>query len=462
LDDASADNPFSADEYIRRRHARSVLCLPLLKQAKLIGVLYLENNLTEHAFTPARISVLKLLASQAAVSLENTGLYRDLAEREARIRRLVESNIIGILIWDLDGRLLDANDAFLQMVQYDREDLNAGLRWFDMTPPEWQEAHVLEEADEIKTTGMMQVREKEFFRKDGSRVPVLIGAAAFDGQPHQGVAYILDLTERKRAEEAVRESEQRYRQAQAELAHANRVAIIGQLTGSIAHEVNQPITATVIGAQAALQWLDRQPPDLDEVRESLTQIVNDGTRAGEVVRRIREHIRKSPPRRELLEISTLIREVVEFARSETKERLVSVKAELADGLPLVLVDRVQVQQVILNLVINAIEAMSGVSEGARELLISTGSAESGDVLVTVRDTGPGLLPAVYERIFEAFYTTKPAGLGMGLSICRSIIDAHGGRLWASANGPQGAVLQFTLPPQDVTASTKHGNLVPGV
>ena len=174
LDDASAQNPFSADPYIRRHHARSILCLPLINQAKLIGVLYLENNLTPHVFTPTRIAVLKLLASQAAISLENTRLYRDLEEREAKIRRLVDANIIGIFIWNLEGEIIEANEAFLHMVEYSREDLLSGrVRWTDLTPAEWRDRDERAVA-ELKATGVAQPFQKEYFRKDGSRVPVLL------------------------------------------------------------------------------------------------------------------------------------------------------------------------------------------------------------------------------------------------------------------------------------------------
>jgi C4-dicarboxylate-specific signal transduction histidine kinase len=232
---------------------------------------------------------------------------------------------------------------------------------------------------------------------------------------------------------------------QMELAHANRVATMGRLTASIAHEVNQPIAATVTNAQAALRFLGAETVDLNEVRQILSDIVKDGNRAGDVISRIRGLVKKTPARRDCLEINGAIREVIELTHGEGVKNSISVQAELADGLALIQGDRVQLQQVLLNLIINAIEAMSGEGDGPRELLITTARADLGGVLVTVRDSGPGLAPATLERVFESFYTTKPSGLGLGLSICRSIVEAHGGRLWASANEPRGAVFQFTLP-----------------
>jgi PAS domain S-box-containing protein len=440
LDDAATQSPFAADPYIRQRQARSVLCLPLLNQAKLIGVLYLENNLAPRVFAPVRLAVLKLLASQAAISLENTRLYRDLAEREAKIRRLVEANIIGIFIFDFEDRIVEANDAFLQMVGYDREDLVAGrIRWTDLTPPEWRGRYT-RASTELKSTGTVQPYEREYFRKDGSRVPALIGSAAFDEQRDQGVAFVLDLTERKRAEESLHKM-------QTELAHANRVATTGQLTASIAHEVNQPITGAVLNAEAALRWLGAQPPNLEQVRRALGLIVEDGTRAGNVIGGIRALIKKAPPQQACLDLNEAIREVIALTRGEAAKTGVSVRTDLADGLPLIYGDRVQLQQVILNLIINAIEAMGGIAETYRTLLICTQKAEPNGVLVEVRDSGPGFAPATVERLFEAFHTTKPGGLGLGLSICRSTIEAHGGRLCAKANVPRGAIFEFSLPAQ---------------
>ena len=191
LDEAVSEPSFAADPYIRQRQARSILCLPLINQAKLIGVLYLENKLTVRAFAPAQIAVLKLIASQAAISLENSRLYRDLEQREAKIRRLVDANIIGIFIWEFEGRILEANDAFLRIVGYDREDLAASrLRWTDLTPAEWLDRDLRQLMPEHKTTGRLEPFEKEYFRKDGSRVPVLIGVETFEEGGSEGVAFV--------------------------------------------------------------------------------------------------------------------------------------------------------------------------------------------------------------------------------------------------------------------------------
>ena len=444
LDDAASQFSFADDPYIRKRRVRSVLCLPLLNQARLIGVLYLENNLAPRVFVPARTSVLKLLASQAAIALENTRLYRDLAEREKKIGRLVDANIIGIFMGNLEGRIFEANDALLRIVGYDREDLLSGrISWMDLTPPEWRERDALA-IEELKATGAMSPYEKEYFHKDGSRVSVLIGSALFEEGGSQGVAFVLDLTERKRAEAEASESERRYREAQMELAHANRVAAMGQLTASIAHEVRQPLSAVKMNGNTALRWLARDPPEIDEVRQSIENVVLDANRANDVINRIHGLVRKVAPNKDTLDINETILEVVALTRAEAAKHGVVVHKQLEHELPGIRGDRVQLQQVMINLIINAIQSMSSF-DGARELRVSTRHIESEGIRIAVRDSGPGLGTGTLSHLFRPFYTTKPGGMGMGLSISRSIIEDHGGRLWASEHEATGALFEFTIP-----------------
>jgi predicted ATPase/signal transduction histidine kinase len=299
LSEASLQNQFCSDLYISKHRPRSILCLPLLNQHKLTGVLYLENRLAPNNITTARLAVLRMLASQAAISLENARLYRDLEDREKEAR----------------------------------------------------------------------------------------------------------------------ESERRYGEMQTELARANRFATVGQLSASIAHEVNTPLAAVLINLETALLLLKRRPPDVEELLLLLEDTVKDTTRAGEVVQRIRALIRKAPQRRETFDLNQAIREVITLAQHEIVKDGILLAQELDIGLPLIDGDRVQLQQVMLNLINNAVQAMRGAQR--RELLIRTARTDTGDVVVAVSDSGPGLDAPNPERVFEAFYTTKPDGLGMGLSICRS-------------------------------------------
>jgi C4-dicarboxylate-specific signal transduction histidine kinase len=237
------------------------------------------------------------------------------------------------------------------------------------------------------------------------------------------------------------------REAQMELAHANRVTMLGRLAASIAHEVKQPITAAVASADAGLRWLAAQPPDLDEVRNAFDEVVRAGTRAGEVIDRIGALIKNIPARKTSLDINETILETLALTRIEMMRHRVVLQTELAKGLPHIWGDQVELQQVMLNLIMNAVDAMSDPGKGMRDLLVSTAENDSKGVLVAVRDSGPGLSPASLERLFDPFYTTKPGGMGMGLSICRSIVEAHGGWIWAEANVPRGATFQFILPSQ---------------
>lgn len=634
---------------------------------------------------------------------EQTRLYSDVAEREARIRRLVDSDIIGIVIWDLDGTLIDANDAFLKMVRYDREDVERGINWFDMTPPDWQEVHAQEEAEELARTGKMLAREKEYFRKDGTRVPVLIGAACFEGQSQRGVAYILDLTERKRAEEALHQSKQqleqmidtlpinilsfapsgrltyasrryhdtvgaprvedfealareiahpedlpvmlrralsgfatgepfvnrfrrlcsdglyrwiearaqalrdpagaivqwyivsidiedemraqealrererflwqlvetlpamidcaapngepvyrsqqlreflgynleeldgtgksrlagtleagvhpddlagvkeRYAQslttgepyarrhrlrrfdgvyrwvetragpmrdaagtivqwnvicldidsevhaeealrlARERLSRASQAASLAELSASIAHEVNQPLAAIIANSHACHRWLTGTPPNIERAVTTAERIIRDANRAADIVSRIRALFRQSSVVRHPTAFDGFIREACNLMSEEAMRSRIRIDIEVDAGLPPVALDRVQLQQVVINLIRNAIEAMETV-DGKRALGIRARRVGE-QVYTEISDLGPGL--ADPEKVFEPFYTTKSSGMGMGLAICRSIVEAHGGRLWVEPNTPIGAKFVFVLPVEPVPASTEQ-------
>src|SRR2546430_5000658 len=235
------------------------------------------------------------------------------------------------------------------------------------------------------------------------------------------------------------------REAQAELAHVNRVTTMGQLAASIAHEVNQPLAASVTNAHAGLRWLGLQPPNLEEVREALAAIVTDSNRASDVINRMRALIKKAPARKDGLQINEVILEVTALMRGEFVKSGVSLNTQLAQGLPLIQGDRVQLQQVLVNLIMNAVEAMGSVNHGSRKLLIGTGADEAGRIRISVQDSGPGLNPQIFDRVFDPFYTTKADGMGMGLSICRSIIEAHDGRIWASAMPGSGSTFNVSLP-----------------
>jgi C4-dicarboxylate-specific signal transduction histidine kinase len=234
-------------------------------------------------------------------------------------------------------------------------------------------------------------------------------------------------------------------EARAQLAHIARVTALGELTASIAHEVNQPIAATVINGNASLRWLATEPPNLEEARDAIQRIVADANRAADVIARVRGLAKRTPPQKGPLNINEIVQEIISLTAKEIQNSRVSLDIQLSDDLPLILGDRVQLQQVVLNLILNAVEAMSGTFAGSRELFLSTTREEPPGVLVAIHDSGPGLDPTKIDHLFEAFYTTKREGLGMGLAISRSIVEAHGGRIWAGLNTPRGAVFRFTVP-----------------
>jgi signal transduction histidine kinase len=333
LDDASTQNLFSQDEYVCQRRPRSVLCLPLVKQVNLVGILYLENSLAPRVFTPKRLAMLEMLASQAAISLDHARVYAELAQENS---------------------------------------------------------------------------------------------------------------DRRKAEEALQK-------AQAELAHVTRVTTLGELAASIAHEVNQPLTAIINNADACLGLLPKDTNELNEVREALSEIVNDADRASAVLARIRTLVKKSPLEKARLHLRDVVSAVLLLARPEAATRRVTMQAQIPEDLHLAFGDRVQLQQVLLNLVMNGMDAMNSVDEPKRLLLIC-GRHDTYDgspsATISVQDFGIGLKAEEMELLFQPFYTTKPQGIGIGLAISRSIIEEHGGRLWAEPNKGPGATFLFSLPAAD--------------
>ncbi len=504
-----------------------------------------------------RIQVAEREKAEAEVRQLASGL-------EAKVRRLVEANVVGVVMWNLEGAITGANEAFLHMVQYNQGDLASGrVRWTDLTPPEWRECDYWAIA-QLKKTGIFQPYEKEFFRKDGSRVPVLLGGALFEGNGNDGVAFVLDLRQQKRAREELRRSEaflaeaqrlthigsyswrvatdeikwseQLYRiyefeigvpvtpelirtrvhpedvtliekmveqarngrddfewqyrllmpdhsikylhavahatrdqdgqleyiaavqdvtarrlseeafdKARSELAHVTRMMSLGTLAAAIAHEINQPLSGIVTNASTCQRMLTATPPNINGALETARRTIRDANRASEVIVRLRALFNRKETATESVDLNEATREVVALSLSGLQRNGVVVRAELADNLPCVTGDRIQLQQVVLNLLRNGADAMSRVDDRPRHLVIITDRDEGDRVRVSVKDVGVGFEPQAADRLFEGFYTTKDDGMGIGLSVSKSIIESHHGRLWAEQNDGPGATFSFSIP-----------------
>ena len=565
--------------------AEECLLVPFYVDGKAVGTIWGIMHSDRRKFDSEDERIMSSLGQFASVAYRTVASLDDLKvqiaarekaeaelhERatglEAKIRRLIDANLMGIFTWNFEGKIVEANQTFLKMVQWGREDLaSAGMRWTDLTPEEWRDRDELAVA-ELKATGSVQPYRKEYFRKDGSRLPVAVGAALLEEGGNEGVAYVVDITKQKDAEEGLRRVEQQaraivdsaldavivmnaegnitewnkqaeeifgwtrsealgrrisetiipmqcrpahevglrhflrtgqgpvlnrrieiaalrrdgtefpveltitplesgdtwtfssfirditarrraeedLRNAHAELAHVNRVMTMGELAASIAHEVNQPLAAIVASGDSCTAWLANEPPNLDKARAAAVRIVQAATQASDIVRRIRALFRKTASITTPLEINEVIAETVSLVGGEVHRKGVSLNTELAANLPAVLGDRIQLQQVILNLVLNSTDAMTGFEHQPLRLVIQSKLAEPGEIVVSVADTGKGIDPQHTAQLFAPFFTTKPEGIGMGLSISRTIIEAHGGRLWAAANHPYGAVFHFALP-----------------
>ena len=337
------------------------------------------------------------------------------------------------------GIIIDVNRCACESLGYTRQEL------LGMNPMAFHldsDRAQMESVAERAVAGETAVDTHRHRRKDGSMFPVEVHTNLVS---YGGRRFLLkvarDISDRVRAEE----QRDRLRELEADLAHINRVSMLGELTASIAHEVNQPLAGVVSNAGASLRWLAGDPPNLERAREAASRIVRDGKRAGEIIARIRALTRRAATPQEKLDLNQTIEEVLALVGDEAKRRSAIIHTQFADDLAPVAGDRVQLQQVVLNLVMNGIEAMSSVGERARELVITTRNLDPDQVQVTVDDSGTGLDPNAMDKIFDPFYTTKPGGMGMGLSISRSILQAHGGRLWATAKDGPGTMFHFTLP-----------------
>jgi len=463
--DVVLDENFPRAPIAERERLHAAFGFPILLGGEVLGVIEFFSREIRQP-DQELLNMLATIGSQIGQFIERKRAEAELRESEQNYRMLFESIDEGFctieVLFDqnekpVDYRFLQISPSFERQTGIKNA---AGRRMREIAPQ--HEEHWFEIYGRIALTGEAMRFENEA-KQLGRWYDVYAFRVEDPKRRHVGILFN-DITERKRAEAKARDSERRYREMQAELANANRVATMGQLSASIAHEVKQPITAAVTYALAARRWLSAEPPNFHEVDDALSLIVKEGNRAGEVVGRIPGLIKKAPARKDAVEINDAILEVIALTRTEAVNNSVSVRTQLAAGLPRVQGDRVQLQQVLLNLIINAIEAMRDVGEDERELLISTRNEPDG-VSVEVRDSGPGFAPETLEHVFalrdgwgtrlttrRVPSTTKPGGLGMGLSICRSIIEAHGGRLWASANLPRGTSFQFALPAIANTAS----------
>jgi len=419
---------------------RTGLFVPLLKDNEVVGIITLGRKELQ-PFTDKQISLFGDFAAQATIALESTRRERQYSER---LRQIIDT--VPGLIWSIgpDGELTQINQGVLDYSGMRFED-HLGFYKFHH-PDDLPDA--LNAFYHAMQTGTSYQALSRLRRADGEYRWHQVRAQPLrdrEGRIVQWYGLSNDIDELKRAEQALQEEHERLRQLQSDLAHMNRLSMMGELVASLAHEIAQPIATARNNARAALNFLDQRPSELGEVREALDCVVGDTDRARDIIDRIREHIRKAPARKEVVDLNAAILEVTALTHIEAVKTGVTVGTQLAGELPRIQCDRVQLQQVILNLIVNAIQSMSGVEDGNREVHISTVSIEPEGVCVAVRDTGPGLRPEILPRLFEPFYTTKSDGMGMGLSICRSIIEAHGGRLWATRCEPRGALFQFTIP-----------------
>lgn len=439
LDDASADGLHAQDDYVRSNRPRSVLCLPIFREEDVIGVLYLENNLATRAFTADRVAVLDFLASQAAIWLENARLYSDLQRSETWLREAQYLSATGSFYWHVATDAITFSAQTYRLYELDPDEPITPALIAARYHPE--DLPVLEEmiATARGPATDLDYRVRMIMPDLSVKHFHLVAHATRDNNGEvEYIGAVQDVTQRYLAEEALGK-------ARSELAHVARITTLGVLTASIAHEVNQPLLGIVTNASTCLRMLAADPPNIEGARKTAQRSIRDGHRAADVIKRLRALFGQKGTITELVDLNEAAREVLSLSSIELQRSKVVLQIGLAADLPPVLGDRVQLQQVMLNLLLNASDAMADVHDRTRQLTIGTGLDENDEVRLTVRDTGSGLDPKGMDRLFEAFYTTKPGGMGMGLSVSRSIIESHHGRLWASSNEGAGATFSFSVP-----------------
>jgi len=435
LEDASSQNLFSADPYLLQHRARSVLCLPLINQGNLIGGLYLKNNLAPRVLGPARIAVLKLLASQAAVSLEKTRLYQELQRSQLYLSEAQRLAHMGS--WALrphHEKLVHWSDELLRIFGFDQGTAPTLEDILNRVHPDDREKAQQRSRQQFSES---YAEEYRVVLPDGTVKHLhVIGHPILDetGQLVEYIGTAIDITERKRAEGELQ-------QARNALAHRQRVSMLGEVAASLAHEIRQPIGAARIDARVCMRALADDRLDLESAREAAARMVKDVMWADEIIKRTTALYKKGSTHRESVDVNAVIREMAVLLQQEAGASSIAIRTNLAERIPDVMADRVQLQQVFMNLMLNAIEAMKDTG-GA--LTITSQVSEEGELLISVSDTGVGLPTETRDQIFDSFVTTKPHGTGMGLAITRSIVESHGGRLWAIANAGPGATFLFTL------------------
>ncbi len=428
-------------EYHRRVGIRSSLGLPLRVGGRIVGVITFAAFRSTRKWPDDLIARLKIVGEVMAQALMRRRSEAALQASEERWQLLVENPLFGITFLDQHGRFITTNPTFQRMTGYTNEELR-GLTPLDISVVSEREVNkfLLKELQE----GKRQHYEiaKQLVRKDGGLIWIQLYVFAIQDPKTKTLLIFgvtLDITESKLAQDSLQAT-------RAELGHVSRMNRLGALTASIAHEINQPLAAIVSNANAAMRWLENATPDhLDEARTVVKQIANEGHRAAEVVEGIRSLFKNDGQNRVRLDVNQLIREVLALVQGDLLKHRISVDTELNESLPQVMADRIQLQQVVMNLVSNAIDAMESVTDRRKILRVKSEIRDGDAVLVAIEDSGTGIDPEKMDRLFHTFFTTKPQGTGMGLSICRSIIEAHNGRLWASAGAQYGSAFSFELP-----------------